>query len=45
MKTYDHQKNDTVYFMTLKNDAKVEEKLICALENDTRNLANFHQSS
>ena len=30
--------------MTLKSDAKFEEKLTCGLENDMRNLANFHQS-
>ena len=31
--------------MTLKNDAKLEEKLTCGLENDTRNLVNFSQST
>ena len=31
--------------MTLKSDAKFEEKLTCCLENDMRNLANFHQST
>ena len=31
-------------FMTLKGDAKFEEKLTCDLEND-RNIANFHQSN
>ena len=30
--------------MTLECDAKFEEKLTCGLENDMRNLANFHQS-
>ena len=29
--------------MTMKGDAKFEEKLTCALENDMRNMANFHQ--
>ena len=29
--------------MTLKSDAKFEEKLTCCLENDMRNWANFHQ--
>ena len=29
--------------MTLEHDAKFEEKLTCGLENDMRNLANFHQ--
>ena len=32
-------------FMTLKGDAKFEEKLTCGLENDMRNFANFHQSN
>ena len=32
-------------FMTLKSDAKFEEKLTCGLENDMSNLANFHQST
>ena len=31
--------------MTLMSDAKFEEKLTCGLENDMRNLANFHQST
>ena len=31
--------------MTLKGDAKFEEKLTCGLENDTRNMADFHQSN
>ena len=30
--------------MTLDCDAKFEEKLTCGLENDMRNLANFHHS-
>ena len=29
--------------MTLKSDAKFEEKLTCGLENDMSNLANFYQ--
>ena len=29
--------------MTLKGDAKFEEKLTCCLENDIRNMENFHQ--
>ena len=42
-----NQKKSTekLFFMTLKSDAKFEEKLTCSLENDTRNLANFHQST
>ena len=31
--------------MTLKSDAKFEEKLNCCLENDMSNFANFHQST
>ena len=31
--------------MTLKSDAKFEEKLTCGLENDRRNLVTFHQST
>ena len=31
--------------MTLKTNAKFEEKLTCGLENDIRNLANFYQSN
>ena len=28
--------------MTLKSDAKFEEKLTCSSKNDLRNLVNFH---
>ena len=31
--------------MTLKSDAKFEEKLTCYLANDMRNLASFQQST
>ena len=31
--------------MKLKSDAKLEEKLTCCLENDIRNIENFHQST
>ena len=31
--------------MTLKSDAKFEEKLTYGLKNDMTNLANFHQST
>ena len=31
--------------MTLKGDAKFEEKLSCCLENGMRNFAHFHQST
>ena len=31
--------------MTLKGDAKFEEKLTCRLEYDMRNMANFQQTT
>ena len=31
--------------MTLKSNAKFKEKLTCSLENDMRNIANFHYST
>ena len=31
--------------MTLKSNTKFEKKLTCGLENDMRNIANFHQST
>ena len=31
--------------MTMKSDAKFEEKLTCDLENDMRNMVNFHHSN
>ena len=31
--------------MTLKTDAKFEEKLTCGLENGMRKMADFHQST
>ena len=31
--------------MTLKSDVKFEEKLTSGLENDMRNMVNFHQST
>ena len=31
--------------MALESDAKFEEKLTCGLENNMRNMANFHQST
>ena len=31
--------------MTLKSDAKFEEKLTCGLDNDNSNLANFYQGT
>ena len=31
--------------MILESDTKFEEKVTCGLENDMKNLANFHQST
>ena len=31
--------------MTLKSRANSEKKLTCGLENDMRNLANFHENT
>ena len=31
--------------MILKSHSKFEEKLTCGLENEMRNLANFHQNT
>ena len=45
-KTIQKPKNtEGLSLMTLKGDAKFEEKLTCGLENDMRNIANFHQSN
>ena len=43
--TFDLKKYKGVYFRTLKSHAKFEEKLTCGLENDMRNLANFHENT
>ena len=31
--------------MTLKSDAKSDEKLTCGLENDMMNMSDFHKST
>ena len=36
---------EELYFMTLECDARFKEKLTCDLENDMRNLENFHQNT
>ena len=36
---------DELSFITRKSDAKFEQKLTYSLENDLRNLANFHQNT
>ena len=41
-----HKKSTKELLLTTpKSDAKFEEKITCVLENDMRNLANFHQST
>ena len=42
--TFDLKSTGELSFMALKSQVKFEEKLACGLENDMRNLANFHQS-
>ena len=42
---FDLKNTEELSFMTLKSDAKFEEKLTCGLENDLRNLANCYQSA
>ena len=42
---YKKTTEELLSFMTLKSDAKFEEKLTCCLENEIRNLTNFHQST
>ena len=42
---FDLKNTEELSFMILKNDAKFEEKLSCGLENDMRNMTNFHQST
>ena len=34
-----------LYFMMLESDGKFKEKVTCGLENDIKNLTNFHQST
>ena len=42
---FDLKNTEELSFLTLKGDTKFEEKLTCGLENDMRNMANFHQSN
>ena len=42
---FDLKSTEELSFMTLKCQAKFEEKLTCGLENDKRNLANFCQNT
>ena len=41
---FDLKKYRGVIFHDNEEDAKFEEKLTCGLENEIRNIANFHQS-
>ena len=43
--TFDQKSTRELYFMTLKCHVIFEEKLTCGLENDMRNLVNFHQNT
>ena len=43
--TFDQKSTEELSFMTLKSQAKFEEKLTCGLENEMRNLTNFHQDT
>ena len=42
---FELKKYRAVIFMMLESDAKFEEKVICGLENNMKNFANFHQST
>ena len=42
---FDLKKYRGVIFHDNEEDAKFEEKLTCGLENEIRNIANFHQST
>ena len=42
---FELKSTEELSFMTLKSDGKFEKKLTRGLENDMRNLANFHQST
>ena len=43
--TFDLNKYNGAYFMTLTSHAKFGEKMTCGLEDDMRNLVNFHQNT
>ena len=43
--TFDLKNTEDVSFMTLKSHAKFKDKLTCGLENDMKNLPNFHQNT
>ena len=39
---FELKKTEELYIMMLESDAKLEEKVTGGLENDMKNLANFH---
>ena len=41
----EHKSTEELYLIALKIDTKFEGKLTCASKNNTRNLANFHNST
>ena len=43
--TFDLKNTENLSFMILKSHAKFEEKLTCGLQNEMKNLANFHQNT
>ena len=43
--TFDLKSTEELYFMTLKSHAKFEKKMTLRLENDMRNLTNFHNNT
>ena len=42
---FDLKSTEELSFMTLKVDAKFEEKLTCGLEHDMKNMGNFYLST
>ena len=42
---FELKSTEELSFIKLKRDTKCEERLTCCLQNDMRNLANFHQST
>ena len=42
---FDLKNTEELSFLTMKSDAKFDEKLTCGLENDMKNMVNFHQSN
>ena len=45
LQTFRWESAEELYLMTLKSDAKFEEKLLLSSKNDIRNLVNFNASS